>query len=121
MSPATDTDDVLAVRGLRRDFGGVHAVVDTSFVVPTAKITGLIGPNGAGKSTVLGMIAGAIRHGRRRGCKGFVIESRRQLPGEFVEGAVFDRRQYRRFRLADGAKRQNIPGRFHGGFQIGWL
>jgi neutral amino acid transport system ATP-binding protein len=52
---------VLAVRGLRRDFGGVHAVVDASFVVPTAKITGLIGPNGAGKSTVLGMIAGAIR------------------------------------------------------------
>lgn len=58
--PGTDTDDLLEVRGLRRDFGGVQAVVDASFVVPAGRITGLIGPNGAGKSTVLGMIAGAI-------------------------------------------------------------
>lgn len=60
MSLTPDTADLLEVRGLRREFGGVHAVVDASFSVPTARITGLIGPNGAGKSTVLGMIAGAI-------------------------------------------------------------
>jgi neutral amino acid transport system ATP-binding protein len=59
--PGNASDDLLDVRGLRRDFGGVQAVVDASFVVPAGKITGLIGPNGAGKSTVLGMIAGAIR------------------------------------------------------------
>ena len=61
MSLATDTNDLLVVSGLSREFGGVHAVVDASFVVPPARITGLIGPNGAGKSTVLSMIAGAIR------------------------------------------------------------
>jgi branched-chain amino acid transport system ATP-binding protein len=55
-----ESDDLLIVRGLRKDFGGVHAVVDSSFAVPPGRITGLIGPNGAGKSTVLGMIAGAI-------------------------------------------------------------
>jgi neutral amino acid transport system ATP-binding protein len=59
--PGADTDDLLVVRGLRRDFGGVQAVVDASFVAPAGRITGIIGPNGAGKSTVLGMIAGAIR------------------------------------------------------------
>jgi ABC-type branched-subunit amino acid transport system ATPase component len=52
---------LLEVRGLRKDYGGVRAVDDTSFTVPAGGITGLIGPNGAGKSTVLGMIAGAIR------------------------------------------------------------
>jgi ABC-type branched-subunit amino acid transport system ATPase component len=59
--PGNAADDLLDGRGLRRDFGGVQAVVDASFTVPAGKITGLIGPNGAGKSTVLGMIAGAIR------------------------------------------------------------
>jgi ABC-type branched-subunit amino acid transport system ATPase component len=53
--------DLLTVRGLYKDFGGVHAVAGSSFSVPAGRITGIIGPNGAGKSTVLGMIAGAIR------------------------------------------------------------
>jgi len=61
LSTAADTDALLEVRELRRDFGGVHAVADASFAVPAGRITGLIGPNGAGKSTVLGMIAGAIK------------------------------------------------------------
>lgn len=61
MSPASGPPDLLAVHSLRKEFGGVHAVVDSSFAVPAGRITGVIGPNGAGKSTVLGMIAGAIR------------------------------------------------------------
>jgi ABC-type branched-subunit amino acid transport system ATPase component len=61
LTPSDPDAGFLAVRGLRMDFGGVHAVADTSFSVPRGHITGLIGPNGAGKSTVLGMIAGAIR------------------------------------------------------------
>jgi ABC-type branched-subunit amino acid transport system ATPase component len=52
---------LLAVDGLHRSFGGVHAVAGASFTVQAATITGLIGPNGAGKSTVMGLIGGQLR------------------------------------------------------------
>src|SRR5690349_20248095 len=51
---------LLEVEGLRRSFGGVHAVDGISFGAARGEITGLIGPNGAGKSTALGVIAGAL-------------------------------------------------------------
>ena len=60
-----------------------------------------------------GSIAALGRFGCRRRCSGgavFVVEPRRQLPGELVEGAVFDRRQRRRFRLAEGPERQDVLG-----------
>jgi ABC-type branched-subunit amino acid transport system ATPase component len=38
----------LAVRALRKDFGGVLAVEDVGFDVAEGEILGLIGPNGAG-------------------------------------------------------------------------
>jgi len=53
------TGSLLAVAHLSRSFGGVHAVSDVSFDVPSAVIYGLIGPNGAGKSTVMNLIAGS--------------------------------------------------------------
>lgn len=58
----------LAVHGLAKHYGGVHAVDGVSFEIPSGSLTGMIGPNGAGKSTVLGMIAGAIKpdHGSVR-------------------------------------------------------
>ena len=56
---------VLAVRGISRSFGGVHAVADVSFSAPAGQITGLIGPNGAGKSTTLGIVAGTIEFAGR--------------------------------------------------------
>lgn len=52
--------DLLVVRDLHREFGGVLAVDGVSFAVTAGSIVGLIGPNGAGKSTVIGMIGGAI-------------------------------------------------------------
>jgi ABC-type branched-subunit amino acid transport system ATPase component len=55
------TGELLVVTGLKRSFGGVHAVDGVSFQVERGSITGLIGPNGAGKSTALGAIAGALR------------------------------------------------------------
>ena len=51
----------LAVAGLVKRYGGVHAVDGASFTVGAGSITGLIGPNGAGKSTALGLISGFLQ------------------------------------------------------------
>lgn len=48
----------LQAESLSMIFGGVHAVRDVSFTVPTVAVTGLIGPNGAGKTSVLNMLSG---------------------------------------------------------------
>lgn len=53
--------NVLDVRGLSKDFGGIKAVNACSFSVPRGKIVGLIGPNGAGKTTVFNLITGFMQ------------------------------------------------------------
>ena len=58
---AAQTDRLLEVRDVQRDFGGVKAVDGASFSALRGRITGLIGPNGAGKSTLMGVVAGAIK------------------------------------------------------------
>jgi branched-chain amino acid transport system ATP-binding protein len=55
---------LLAVRDLRKAFGGVLAVRDVSFTVEASEMVALIGPNGAGKSTVFNMIGGQLRPDR---------------------------------------------------------
>jgi branched-chain amino acid transport system permease protein len=55
-----DAAVVLEAAGVSREFGGVRAVDDVSFVVRQGTLTGLIGPNGAGKSTLLAMLAGTL-------------------------------------------------------------
>jgi len=52
---------LLQARGLRKSFGGVHAVRDVSFEVETGETVGLIGPNGAGKTTTFELLAGFVR------------------------------------------------------------
>jgi ABC-type branched-subunit amino acid transport system ATPase component/ABC-type branched-subunit amino acid transport system permease subunit len=59
-SPVPNGGVVLEAVGVSREFGGVRAVDDVSFVVRAGTLTGLIGPNGAGKSTLLAMLAGTL-------------------------------------------------------------
>ncbi len=49
---------MLDVQGATKQYGGVTAVSDISFVVRPGEILGLIGPNGAGKTTLVNMISG---------------------------------------------------------------
>jgi branched-chain amino acid transport system ATP-binding protein len=51
---------VLAVQGLEKRFGGVHALRGASLDVAAGEIVGLFGPNGAGKTTLFNLIAGAF-------------------------------------------------------------
>lgn len=52
--------DGIVVDGLRRSFGGVHAVREMTFHAKTGRVTGLIGPNGAGKTTLMLMLASLL-------------------------------------------------------------
>jgi len=52
---------LLALDGLRADFGGLTAVADFDLEVEAGELVGLIGPNGAGKTTTFNAISGLVR------------------------------------------------------------
>jgi len=51
---------LLQCRGLRKSFGGLHAINDIDVDVEAGEILGLIGPNGAGKTTFVNLLTGDI-------------------------------------------------------------
>ncbi|HET6859334.1 MAG TPA: ATP-binding cassette domain-containing protein, partial [Streptomyces sp.] len=57
--PATG-DTVVALDGLGKEYGGVHAVRDIHLEVRSGEVVGLIGPNGAGKTTLVNLISGLV-------------------------------------------------------------
>ncbi len=51
---------ILETKGIKKYFGGVHAVDGVSVAFEQGKITGLIGPNGSGKTTMMNILSGFI-------------------------------------------------------------
>ncbi|MEA2930800.1 MAG: branched-chain amino acid transport system ATP-binding protein livM [Hyphomicrobiales bacterium] len=52
---------LLSAHSLHKSFGGVRAVRDVSFDIPSGVVFAIIGPNGAGKSTMLNLISGVYQ------------------------------------------------------------
>jgi len=51
-------DVILRTEGLKRYFGGLHAVDGVDFSLGQGEIRAIIGPNGAGKTTFVSLLAG---------------------------------------------------------------
>ncbi|HVY47247.1 MAG TPA: ATP-binding cassette domain-containing protein, partial [Minicystis sp.] len=57
----SDASTLLAVRGVKKAFGGVSALVDANLAVRRGEIHAVLGQNGAGKSTLMNVLAGSER------------------------------------------------------------
>jgi ABC-type branched-subunit amino acid transport system ATPase component len=52
---------LLKVNEINKNFGGIQAVHQVSFILEKGEILGIIGPNGSGKTTLVNMITGFIK------------------------------------------------------------
>jgi len=55
------SENILEIKSLSKNFGGLFAVSDCSISVKKGSITGIIGPNGSGKTTLFNLIAGNLK------------------------------------------------------------
>jgi ribose transport system ATP-binding protein len=56
----TDSDVLLAARGVSKSFPGVRALDDVQITVRRGRLNAVIGENGAGKSTLMNILAGVF-------------------------------------------------------------
>ena len=52
---------ILTMRGIKKTFGGVHALNGVNLEVTKGEVHALIGENGAGKSTLMKIVSGALK------------------------------------------------------------
>ncbi|HLZ47708.1 MAG TPA: ABC transporter ATP-binding protein [Candidatus Limnocylindria bacterium] len=52
---------MIEIQGLRRDFGGIHALAGVDLRVAPGERRAVIGPNGAGKTTLFNVLTGELR------------------------------------------------------------
>ena len=57
-----DAQPLIRVTGLRKSYGGVHALRGVDFELLHGEVHALLGENGAGKSTMIKVLAGATGH-----------------------------------------------------------
>ncbi|MGW0201291.1 sugar ABC transporter ATP-binding protein [Nonomuraea sp. NPDC003201] len=55
---AADPDPLVRIRGLRKSFGGIHALCGVDLDLRRGDVLALLGANGAGKSTLIKILAG---------------------------------------------------------------
>ena len=53
-------NDVLAARGLGKQYRSRWALTDCTLSIPAGRVVGLVGPNGAGKTTLLNLATGML-------------------------------------------------------------
>jgi ABC-type sugar transport system ATPase subunit len=56
--PTDPSAPLLALRGVGKSFGPVHALMDVNLDIPAGQVTALVGDNGAGKTTLIKCVAG---------------------------------------------------------------
>jgi len=54
-------EPILKVEGLTKNFGGLTAVRNVSFLLRKGETLGIIGPNGAGKTTLFNLLTGFLK------------------------------------------------------------
>ncbi len=59
--PPASSSPVLAVEGVTKSFGSIHALDGVDFSVRPGEVVALVGDNGAGKSTLVKVISGIYR------------------------------------------------------------